>query len=228
MIKESLKKNLISTNQANISQQLKIIVLSCLVTVIPVALIFIFFKLITKLSLDLLTRDPLVITNARFYIGMISNIGILLWCACASTCLFSSAILKKYTRSREISKFLLFSGLLTSLLMLDDLFMIHEVVFPEYLRINEYFVYAIYLGIVVTFLVKNIRIIKRTEFLILLAATVFFGLSIMSDTIMSEIHIVIEDVFKILGITIWFIYFLRLCLQEVSSAIRLSSSSEFF
>lgn len=227
MMKNLIERNVISSNQTNLSKQIKIVVLTFLATIIPVTLIFIGFKLKTQQSLDLLTRDPLAISNANFYIGMISNIGILFWCACAAICLFSSVILRQNSRYRE-SRFLLFSGLLTSFLMLDDLFMLHELVLPVYLRISEYVVYAIYLGVVVSFFIKNIKAIKKTEFVILLAATGFLGLSIVCDTLISNLPIFVEDVFKFLGITSWFTYFTRLCLQEVSSVMRLSSSPEVF
>lgn len=217
-------KNIISSYQTNLNQQIKIVLLTFILTIIPTTVIFILFKLRTNLSLDLLTRDPLIITNGRFYIGMISNIGILFWCACAAICLYSSALLKKHNRSREISKILGFSGLFTSFLMLDDLFMLHEN-FYYYTGINHLLILA-YLVFVVVFFVKNIKVIKKTEFVILLAAMGFFSLSIVYDAFESNnLPIFVEDVFKFLGITTWFTYFLRLCWRELNSIIRLSSSS---
>lgn len=221
-------ENLINSTPTNLRQQVKIVVLAFWLTIIPVSLIFIIFKLITKLSINLLTRDPLVITNAHFYIGMISNIGILFWCAGAAICLFSYAIVKRNNLPRELTKFLLFSGLLTSFLTIDDLFMLHDVVFPEYLYINEYLIYVVYLGIVLSFFIKNLKFIKKTEFIILLAATGFFALSIIFDTLFAELPTFIDDIFKLLGIITWFTYFSRLCLRELSSVIRLSSSSKLF
>jgi hypothetical protein len=221
------QKNIVIPNQTNLNQQTKIVLLTFLTTIIPTTLIFILFKLRTNLSLDLLTRDPLVITNGRFYIGMISNIGILFWCACAAICLYSYALLRKHNRSREISKFLGFSGLFTSFLMLDDLFMLHEN-FHYRLGIN-YLVFLIYSVILLVFSVKSIKVIKKTEFVILLAAMGFFSLSIVYDSFESNnLPIFIEDLFKFLGITTWFTYFLRLCWRELNSIIRLSSSHEVF
>lgn len=226
-MKNLIEKNIINFNQTNVNQQAKIVALTFAATIIPITLLFIVFKLRTQLSLDFLTRDPLVLTNGVFYMGMISNIGILFWCASATICLFSSAIISKidsYNRSQEISKFLLFSGLLTCLLMLDDLFMIHES-FHYYLG-SSYILFSFYLIIILVFFVKHIKVIKKTEFVILLAAMGFFSLSIVYDSLESNLSlpIFVEDVFKFLGITTWFTYFLRLCLRELSSVIRLSHS----
>lgn len=226
-MKNLIEKNIINFNQTNVNQQAKIVALTFAATIIPITLIFIVFKLRTQLSLDFLTRDPLVLTNGVFYMGMISNIGILFWCASATICLFSSAIISKidsYNRSQEISKFLLFSGLLTCLLMLDDLFMIHESV--HYYLGSSYILFSFYLIIILVFFVKHIKVIKKTEFVILLAAMGFFSLSIVYDSLESNLSlpIFVEDVFKFLGITTWFTYFLRLCLRELSSVIRLSHS----
>jgi cytochrome b561 len=44
----------------------------------------------------------------------------------------------------------------------------------------------------------------------------------------NNLPIFIEDLFKFLGITTWFTYFLRLCWRELNSIIRLSSSHEVF
>jgi hypothetical protein len=62
-------KNLITSNQINLPEQLKIIIYTFLGTVIPFSLIVLIFKLVVDDTMDLLTRDPLSITNAPFYTG---------------------------------------------------------------------------------------------------------------------------------------------------------------
>jgi hypothetical protein len=228
-MKNLIERNLIYPNQTKPSYQMKIVALTFLATVIPVTLIFTFFNLVKKTSLGFLTRDPAALTNTPIYIGLFSNIGILLWCSCATICIFSYAILKPNNRSRNLSKFLLFSGLLTAFLTLDDLFMLHEVFFPKYLNIQENLVYAFYIVIILFGFGRNIAVIKKTEFIILFAAIGFFALSIVSDKIYSSYAIsIMEEVCKVIGITTWLTYLTRLCLREISSIVRLSSASEDF
>ena len=66
------------------------------------------------------TRDPTVVLGGPSYIGFISNIGILFWAFTAAICLFSSVI-HKQGNNQATSQFLLYSGLLTLWLLLDDL-----------------------------------------------------------------------------------------------------------
>ena len=79
------------------------------------------------------TRDPAAVHNANPFTGVLSNIGILFWCSAAAVCFFSAAIQVKEARVK-IVPFLLFSGLLTAVLLLDDLFMLHETVIPGSLQ----------------------------------------------------------------------------------------------
>ncbi|MGJ5631351.1 hypothetical protein [Nostoc sp. CALU 1950] len=202
--------------------QIKVLLLTFLITIIPFSLILIFLKLKTNVTTDYLTRDPSSIMSAPFYLGFFSNIGILFWCSSAIICLFSYMLLKKDIRAKEYSSFFLFSGLLTSLLLFDDFFLIHESVFPDYLHISEKIVYAGYIALMLMFFLKFKTILKKTEFLILLSAFIFFGLSIVCDNIFPNIPVAIEDTFKLVGITTWFTYFARICLQRVSRLLSLS------
>ncbi len=203
-------------------EQFKVFLLTFLATIIPFSLLVIAFKLKTKLPADYLTRDPSVIMSAPFYMGFFSNIGILFWCSCASICLFSYALLKKDIRAKEYSSFFLFSGLLTSLLLLDDFFLIHDSIFPDYFHINESIIYASYVALGLIFFLKFKAILKKTEFLILLSSLIFFGLSIIFDKIFTNMPIVIEDTFKLVGITTWFTYFTRICLKRINTLLSLS------
>ena len=86
------------------------------------------------------TRDPIAILGGHPFIGVMSNIGILFWSATAAICIFASKI---YLDKTEFSTFLFFSGLLTLLLLFDDLFQLHERI-DNYLYVHEYTAYVIY------------------------------------------------------------------------------------
>ncbi len=68
------------------------------------------------------------------------------------------------------------------------------------------------------------KCILKTEYLILLIALGFFGLSLFIDvfqhriqSIIGNSRILFEDGFKLLGIVGWFGYFLRCCLLQLEN-----------
>ncbi|MBD2039822.1 hypothetical protein [Microcoleus sp. FACHB-672] len=173
-----------------------------------------------EIPLGNLTRDPLVTVEQPFYIGFFSNIGILFWCAAAAICLFSFALLQNHYRSRRMHSFILYSGILTSVLLLDDLFMIHEEVAPKYLFVPEKFVYLIYALMLLVYLVKFRKTILKTDFSLLVLALAWFALSIVFDKgiiplspslLERGFDFYLEDAAKLLGIVSWFAYLAKVC-----------------
>lgn len=173
------------------------------------------------------TRDPAAVFNGHPYVGLLSNIGILLWCFTSSICFFSSAILCN-KKNKEISKFLLCSGLLTFFLLVDDLFMFHDSIFPLYLRIPEKAVYLGYLILFTIYFVKFRLFTFKTEHITLYLACSFFALSLGCDLLLPNegIQYLAEDGFKLFGITAWFIFFIRTCFTQVKLAIHSQQCNE--
>lgn len=174
------------------------------------------------------TRDPSAIMGVPFYIGLLSNLGILLWCASAVICLFSFTIFQGVVKHIEFASFFLFSSVLTIVLLFDDLLLIHESVFPHYLNIPEKFFYVSYVIALIAYLIRFRKTILKTEFLLLLLALNFFGLSIIIDLFQQTFHLIrpglvdlIEDLSKFLGILGWCTYFVRLCTKQVRSMVWL-------
>ena len=160
----------------------------------------------TKLSMD-----PLAQLGQPFYLGMISNLGILLWMATASVTLFSSFHLKPGVAHPQGVSFLRWVAILSFMLMSDDLLMLHEQVFPDYLRVSEKLVYAFYLGYMSLFFLKFWRLIlSQANHKLLILAFFFLGMSLAIDMDMFPGGIDIEDSFKILGLTTYAYYFITL------------------
>lgn len=174
-----------------------------------------------QISVRHLMQDPTAVMKVPIYTGFISNLGVLLWCATAAICLLSATILPKIPRYQKLRAFFLFSGLLTTTLVFDDLFLLHERFFPDYLNISENFVYAAYGITTVVFLLRFRKTILKTDLIFLVLAFGWFGSSILIDKILpfSERSIFLEDGFKLLGIVSWFAYFSRTCSQELKKAI---------
>lgn len=156
-----------------------------------------------------LTRDPLVVANGKFYFGAFSSLGILGWAATCTICL-SSYFMLSDSRDKKTRSFFLFSGLFTLLLLFDDLFMLHDVVFPNYFGVNEKVALAIY-PILSAYLLVNYRgRIAGSSYGRLFIALVFLGFSNVVDSIFPNVNglnSIIKDGFKFLGVVGWSIYF---------------------
>ena len=170
--------------------------------------------------LDKFTRDTTAVAGVNPFTGVISNLGILCWCAAASICLFCFFNIsdRRNYKINDYTFFLLFFGLTTLALLLDDLFLFHEVIAPKILNIPEELVLLCY-GITVLFgIFKFKKIIFQTEWIILGMAFAFFALSITIDFFEEFITVVdsifLEDSFKFLGIISW-VYYLVLASFQI-------------
>ena len=167
--------------------------------IVILVLLVVFFSLKTGIPIGEFTKDPAVIVGTNPFIGVInpfigivSNIGILFWCASASICFFSFAVLQKSSSEKRAEGsfrlFFLFSGFVTSILLLDDLFLFHEGIFPKLSEeifsnptISERVVYSGYAMMSSFYILRFRRTILKTEWGILLLAFLFFGASIIMD-----------------------------------------------
>ena len=168
-----------------------------------------------NIALDTLTKDPTETMNAPFYIGAFSNIGIIIWSGAAVLCFFTAMQIKEVTAFREDYIFLIASAFITLMLTTDDLFLIHEEVFPKYFHVPENAVILTYINIFIIYLILFRNKILSTEFIILALAFTFIGLAKMSDLIPLPLKkdTFLEDAIKLFGIVSWFIYFFRFCRQ---------------
>jgi len=162
------------------------------------------------MSVAYFTRDPAITLYGHPFTGVISNIGIIFWCASLAVCFFCSwLILKK--GDKQVSVFLFISGLFTLWLMLDDFFMFHEFVFPYSFGIPQTAVIVAYLILISIYFLKFGRLILTMEYTILLLACGCFALSLATDMWMpqSDMQFLVEDGAKLFGIVTWFIFFIR-------------------
>ncbi len=185
--------------------------------------IFAVTSALTDVSMSKFTRDPAAIMEINPFFGIISNIGVLLWCASATICFFGAALLRGIDKKNFF--FFLVSGLITIVLLLDDLFLFHEMILPEYFHIPEKVTYAGYVTIILVYLVRFGKTIFETEFLLFFFALGFLGLSIVVDFLPSSWlpwHHLFEDGFKLFGIASWLGYFAKTCSQEIGKRAQLS------
>jgi hypothetical protein len=186
-------------------------------------LVVIILSTFKNIPLDRFTKDPTAIMNAPFYTGGFSNLGIMFWSGSAVVCFLAAAYIKPIAQLKDQYKYLLVSGLITTLLALDDMYLIHEEVFPHYLDISENTVIVSYINIFLIYIIVFRNTILSTEFIILGLGFFFLGLSTIIDLLPlpMEKDTFLEDAIKLFGIISWFIYFYRLAIADVRLARHL-------
>ena len=161
-----------------------------------------------EIPFSLLMRDVGTIGHLPFYAGFLSQIGLFVWVAALSVTLFTSLQLRERRPTPGLLSFMLASSALTFLLLLDDAFLLHESVYPSF-GMPEKLVYLAYLGMVGAYLSIFWRTILRTEFIYLLLAFLFLGLSMTLDAVNTTAinPYLLEDGLKFVGLVSWMIYF---------------------
>ena len=174
------------------------------ISILPSAILYIvtlYISNIYNIKLSLVVRDLAQTCGYPIGVGMISNIGILLWGAAASICLFTSFL---EVINRESSKLLLLGGIFSSLLCIDDFFLLHDrYIGPDFLNLT-------YLSISIFLLVRFRRLLKNIGLFNLVISILFLGLSIFFDGVIQQIFNqsyeltqLIEEGFKFIGIACW-------------------------
>ncbi|MBX2990266.1 MAG: hypothetical protein KF749_03750 [Bacteroidetes bacterium] len=169
-----------------------------------------------------LTRDPTAVAGIQAYIGFFSQLGIFFWAGAAAVCFMCAAILTRHAESSEARKFLLVSGLVTLWLSFDDVFLLHEEVFP-YFGVPETLVVLSYPGLVLLYLFRFRFLILNTEYMVLATALFFFGASVVLDFYKPPQldRYLFEDGAKLTGIVAWLTYFFRVGMFAVRRRVAL-------
>lgn len=164
------------------------------------------------------TRDPTAILRASPFVGLLSNLGVLLWCAATAVCLFCAAALRCQSVREEAPRFFLASGCLTLLLLVDDLFRLHDFILPTYGGLAQEVFYLLYGGLAAVYLVRfRVRLLK-TNLPLLLSALGLLASSVLLDVLPETLlpwHFLVEDGLKFLGIVGWAGYWAGAGLQAV-------------
>jgi hypothetical protein len=178
-------------------------------------------------------RDPIMVAGgeqSEFYLGLFSNLGVVLWTAAAAICLFAASELTGGT-DRQARQLLLYAGCFTLLLMLDDLFMLHE----NYADDVIYIVYG--LGLLY-YVIRFFRLIRRLDIVLFALTIPLFGNAVLLDLapwrllpgegievpqavasspiesdelrhLGRELRYLLEDGFKFIGICCWAAFHIR-------------------
>ena len=191
------------------------------ISILPSSILYLAILYISNLydiKLSLVVRDLAQTCGYPIGVGMISNIGILLWGAAASICLFTTF---SGGINSDISKLLLLGGSFSGLLCVDDFFLLHDrYIGPDFLNLT-------YLAISILILVRFKKLLKKIGLFNLVISILFLGLSIFFDGVIQQIFNqsyestqLIEEWFKFLGIVCW----LNFWCKASSFALKFSNS----
>ena len=175
-----------------------------LISILPSSILYLAILYISSLyniKLSLVVRDLAQTCGYPVGVGMISNIGILLWGATAAICLFTTF---SENINRESSKLLLLGGVFSGLLCIDDFFLLHDrYIGPDFLNLT-------YLAISIFLLIRFRGILKEIGLFNLVISILFLGLSIFFDGVIQQLFNqnyqltqLVEEGFKFLGISCW-------------------------
>ena len=177
----------------------------------------------THLPLALFVRDATATLGGNPLTGVQSHLGVLVWWAAAAVCFFGAALLRE-RQDRSGTTFLVWSGSITAVLALDDLFQFHEDLAVRYLRVDDKAVVLVYGVAVVTYLVRCRKMILWSDYSLLVAGLTLFAASnvvdvFLQDRWMSDGRIFLEDGLKLLGIASWSSYLVRTTFQLTAPSI---------
>ncbi len=180
----------------------------------------VFLARVTNNPLWKLTKDPAQVLHFPLYIGWLSNLSGLLWMMAATVCLFGAEILRRQGGMPKSVRFLGISGLLNLYLGFDDLFLLHDRVFPQFLNLPEKFFYFAYVLLILIYLVYFFSQILKYDYLLLFIAAALIGLSrriFVTLPVLEEVNTA-GDIMKFFGIAFWLVFFYRTSFQEVARA----------
>jgi len=184
-----------------------------------------FTVLVAKLTdnpIWMLVKDPADTKRFASYIGMLSNWGVILWTATAVICLFSTVLLKQQKAPNATVRFLLVSGIFSLLLGIDDLYMLHDRLFPKMFHVPEILFYLLYFFAFAAYLVYFTPQILKYDYLLFMAAFLFFVFSrqfFIKIPYLSQFNTT-GDMLKYFGIVFWLAFFYRTALHEVTALLH--------
>jgi hypothetical protein len=165
---------------------------------------------LTGAPLAALTRDPTRVLGGLPWIGLMSNLGVLIWASAAAICCFGAAVLSERGAERRRIEFLWVSGVLTAVLVLDDLLQLHEGVVPRITGWPESAIVSVYPILFLAYLARYAATILAAEWLLLLASAALLAASIGIDAVFTgERRAFVEDGSKLAGIVLWLAFYAR-------------------
>jgi hypothetical protein len=188
-------------------------------TIVIATLLFLvqFIHVKRSIPYENLVRDPNAIANFPKYIGFISQFGIFLWFATVGICFLGFLLTRIDSAHATQSSYLLYFGIFSLMLGLDDAYMFHEEL--AHRGLYEEMFFGVYALMLLYFIFKFVKLFFETRFILLLMSGFFLACSIVVDKYDHTLFL-LDDSFKLSGIVFWFIYFFRTAYTFCSEIVR--------
>lgn len=164
------------------------------------------------IPIEFFMKDMAALARVHPFVSVISSLGAFMYVAAAAICLFAFSVATR-SQGRKPGH-LLYGGLLSLYLAIDDFYMFHEFVLPRYVGIGEKLVYALLAAAILFFLHRYRSIVMSLDPALLLAALACFGVSVVSDLLGDSLKLalgrwefLLEDGMKFIGISLWAAWF---------------------
>jgi hypothetical protein len=181
----------------------------------------VFAKFIWQIPAGDFLRDPVNQFDLPFYTGVVSRLGWLFWGAAVTVNWFTAALIWK--KDRRWSGFFLAAGLITAVLMFDDILGLSLRVYTPYLGIPKRTIFLAYGLMVLAFLAFYQDKLRHMDSILLLSAFFFFTFSTLLDfDWYLERRIggfFFEEGTKLLGIVGWLAFFIRTAARQVNGLL---------
>jgi hypothetical protein len=164
-----------------------------------------FVSAVTETPISFLLRDPNAIARQPLFYGALETAGIVVMACAGGATLFASSLC-----TARAARFLLMGGLLTMLLVADDLYMLHENF--RKLGLNESIAFGIYLAVTLVFAVVNLRYLLGSPISLFIASGAFFAAALAVDAIPGlgrQLPRGSDDLLEVIGICYWSAYFVK-------------------
>lgn len=165
-----------------------------------------------------LSREPVTTLHGPRYTGWYAHLVIFVWMLPAGGALVGALVLHRVGRLPG-ARFLLLGGVLTAAMVADDLFLLHEAVYPKLGLPAE----VVYLGYATATALYAWRFRDRMgrDVLLLGAAYAMWAVSIGFDVVLDEAApLVLEDSAKASGTVLWALFLVRRTAGELVGALR--------
>ncbi len=152
----------------------------------------------------LVLRDPIQACDYPTAVGMISNLGVLMWCSATVVNLFPS--ISGLVIHKKWRQLLYLGGFFSGVLCIDDLFLLHD------RHVGEYFIYCTYSFLALLLILRFYKLILRSDPIAFLLSIFFLGLSVVVDSLHGHLLIsyqttqLYEEGFKFVGIACWLFF----------------------
>jgi hypothetical protein len=180
----------------------------------------------TEHPFDYFSRDPATTFVASPFVGLLSNVGVLLTSGAAAICAFAGVLVARVRGWREASPLLAFSAG-AGYLALDDLFLLHDDIFPYKVGVPQGAVLIGYAAVAAVFLWRFQSVFRQHDWPLLAIAAVALAVSLALDFeeihhhipyVEGELKVWLEDSLKLFGLGFLASFFVLLGARMLAAA----------